>query len=787
MPDEPFLLPICTTKARLARMLSALWLGGALIPIVDNDPDSGANIENENVKENPYDGYVQRYDHIIDVWQALTFINNPEDAYCYAPGIPEEGETCVDYAPSDGFISYAPNNPFLTPLLVPEGYLLPPWYNNPLIPLPGVLSTDAMVNFLSFPILANLGDLVAEGLPRFHFAFTGSGEVEVELVRIPQGGLALITVDGGGVGMFREVVDCSTVNLGNTLSLAGIFDIVIDGEGVETTTVEIRIADPGDHFVDVTFLPNIGTDILIGSGGGLRRISFCGDATPGEVIVPQFRFTMACGLESSNDGAIWTPVPGWETFAEACFTGATGATGATGLTGLTGATGATGAAGHGTYIRETTTGLMQSDVATFSPETLIYAYYRADATRRATAFLAQDNAARVVLYNAAAVQKLALGIVGAQNELDTRESLLLLRFGAGALNTRQMYFNTDGTIQIVNSALAAVAKFSVYMDRSTEHGVSFQGRTGLGDAFSVVDILSNNQSGAAGAQGLALKIRGVNDANYTLNAGIFSITRFGDMIHGHDRLTRQIGTGVTPKVTRDAMLESSQLVNESGANYQSQINFSPFQNGVATSPALRLQASTGGAPMIGFLGQPALVKQPLSGDAAGNALLFNLVAVLASYGLVDVTGVTLGVDCCAELESCKVYDFTVAQFNSDWNYIDANWLEGFGVGPDAVTGNLDLNITTTPDMVVTSIRISGTKTGVDGFDIHVYSNENTDIFTHGHSASTPWFDAISNFPNNSMSTLFVNITCDPDSPVAITEIEIRYETAGGAPSGGEVC
>lgn len=48
----------------------------------------------------------------------------------------------------------------------------------------------------------------------------------------------------------------------------------------------------------------------------------------------QFQFTDTCGLQYSVDGGVtWIDVPGWDTFASTCFTGATGATGATGPTG----------------------------------------------------------------------------------------------------------------------------------------------------------------------------------------------------------------------------------------------------------------------------------------------------------------------------------------------------------------------------------------------------------------------------------------------------------------------
>lgn len=222
-----------------------------------------------------------------------------------------EGSACEEFQPNVGWITYAPNDPFQTPDYLPPGYIVPPWYNNPTIPLPGVLPGDAMVNFASLPIFADLPELLAAGLPRFRVNFQGSGEVEIELIRIPQGGLAYITVDGDP--LTGQIVDLDQFDVGDIASLETIFKLVLDGaQIVQTEVLEIKVATAGSHFIDISFLPNIGSDVVVGFGGGLRRVSLCGSATPAEVNVPQFQLN-GCNLE-------WRPnaAHAWVVLGDVC-------------------------------------------------------------------------------------------------------------------------------------------------------------------------------------------------------------------------------------------------------------------------------------------------------------------------------------------------------------------------------------------------------------------------------------------------------------------------------------
>jgi hypothetical protein len=123
------------------------------------------------------------YLHWASRWQSDTPLTEAQKrqirqwaAQAEAELFPEcESHQCNDILPNDALvITYEPNDPFQTPDYTPPVYLLPPWYTNPLIPIPSVLPTDAMVNFLGLPqgyTWEFLLDLLTEGLPRFRVTF----------------------------------------------------------------------------------------------------------------------------------------------------------------------------------------------------------------------------------------------------------------------------------------------------------------------------------------------------------------------------------------------------------------------------------------------------------------------------------------------------------------------------------------------------------------------------------------------------------------------------------------
>lgn len=271
LPAGNFLLPVCTTKERLTALLTALdefqpYLGQA-------DP--------------------QRKDltHLIDVMEALHHID--ECVVCGEVAMPDDCAGCTEYAPDQRLIEWQPNDPFRTPNLVPTGYHLPPWSVNDA----GVVKTDLLD--LPTDFLDILLSLDFAGFPRFKVRFSGAGKVQLHLEQIPLGGLALITVDGNPLS--TEIVDLSSLDL---LALADFLTVLetltnddIEGGLHALRIVEINLSEPGDHYIDVTLLPKISSDNILGFGGGFRKVALCGQAITGELppeTAPQLRQTVTC-------------------------------------------------------------------------------------------------------------------------------------------------------------------------------------------------------------------------------------------------------------------------------------------------------------------------------------------------------------------------------------------------------------------------------------------------------------------------------------------------------------
>lgn len=202
---------------------------------------------------------------------------------------PEEQARCTWYPAGAGFITYAPQNPYNQPDYVPAGYPAPPFY----VAGGGVLSPflpgDVLTDLSRFPVYANLIDAVAEGLPRLRIHVTSvrpDAVVELHLLTHPQGGYALITYDDDP--LTNSFVDLNSVGLLSLGNLGDLFSLILDGGLVTESIVEVKLPTVGNHHVDVTFLPNVGIDILVGFGGGIRGVELCGAIPQEGVFMPIF-------------------------------------------------------------------------------------------------------------------------------------------------------------------------------------------------------------------------------------------------------------------------------------------------------------------------------------------------------------------------------------------------------------------------------------------------------------------------------------------------------------------
>lgn len=220
---------------------------------------------------------------------------------------PEPGEKLV-FGPDASLITYAPQDPYTAASIVPAGYVFPPLYviEPETLPFPGVQTGDVLTDLSKLPT-AWPPLLPPGGYPRFrvnfHVTGPGPGEVELHLVKIPTAGLALVTLDGDPAT--ADFIDLSTADLLDLTDLGALLGTALDGDLVRTHIQELHVAEVGDHFIDVTFLPKIGTSSLIGFGGGLRQVVLGGTAGAGEMPAPQFRLTGTMLEWRPHEAHVW--------------------------------------------------------------------------------------------------------------------------------------------------------------------------------------------------------------------------------------------------------------------------------------------------------------------------------------------------------------------------------------------------------------------------------------------------------------------------------------------------
>lgn len=232
LPTGEFLLPVCTTRERVLKLLTALTAYRNL----SEDDD---------------------LDFEIDVLRALHWVEDPTQAEC----VNFQEDQCYEYENSASFIEYAPNDPYNTPDLVPEGYILPPWWVVTGINLIGAEVGDVVTDLARLPILPSLPPY--DRFPRFRIRFTGERRIQIYFVNVIAGGLGLIQVDG-------DILSIETIDLDKDLTS-------VPPENVSLLIWEKHITGEGDHFVDVTMIPIIDDSAtVIRFGGGLRKIVLCG-------------------------------------------------------------------------------------------------------------------------------------------------------------------------------------------------------------------------------------------------------------------------------------------------------------------------------------------------------------------------------------------------------------------------------------------------------------------------------------------------------------------------------
>lgn len=213
---------------------------------------------------------------------------------------------CQEYPMSDEIFTWAPQNPYTEPDLVPDGYRFPPWFVAPdSTIIPGIKAGDIVTDLLHAPY-----NPLANGFPRFRVAVKGAGTVEVKFVRFPTASIALWTIDGS-IGSARWT------DLHASLEAAiGSFD--------PEMVIPIEIIGMGDHVVDISIIASISEDPpFVHFGGGIRAVSLCGfveKQEPHITLIDESEYEMAlCEQLRLQDGKLqalccgeWTDIPGQE-------------------------------------------------------------------------------------------------------------------------------------------------------------------------------------------------------------------------------------------------------------------------------------------------------------------------------------------------------------------------------------------------------------------------------------------------------------------------------------------
>lgn len=232
----------------------------------------------------------------------------------------EENGGCIELLPDSGYIEFYPSNPFTQPEYVPFPYQNHPFHIGDHPIMTGLDPTDVIAPYTSIiPSITDIpglvGELVTWGFsqvddlddwlnlsvdstknlfPRFKFRFTGKGEVELHLLKIPVGGMAYILLDGQLPGKFLPMSSLDPLDFDSWKSLLSTIGLgFLTGNLFQEQIYEVKVETEGDHVIDVIFIPGVDyvpPDISIGWGAGLRKITLCGgEMQPIVNFTPEFR------------------------------------------------------------------------------------------------------------------------------------------------------------------------------------------------------------------------------------------------------------------------------------------------------------------------------------------------------------------------------------------------------------------------------------------------------------------------------------------------------------------
>lgn len=185
---------------------------------------------------------------------------------------------CTDISGGSGNVTYYPQNPYTQPDFIPSGgYVKPPFYvvrGNELGTFLGLQVGDVILDFFSMPAFGWGVDFT---VPSIRYEFYGKGELEAHLLKMPQGGLCVITIDDNLLG--SKIVDMVSVGI---LEIQDYIDSILavfpafttDGIYAETI-LEFQFEEEKQHSIELRFFPKVEEDVILGFGGGFRKFTWC--------------------------------------------------------------------------------------------------------------------------------------------------------------------------------------------------------------------------------------------------------------------------------------------------------------------------------------------------------------------------------------------------------------------------------------------------------------------------------------------------------------------------------
>lgn len=153
------------------------------------------------------------------------------------------------------------------------------YYPNDIFVFPKDLPNRAFAGWGEF-----IDDLTEFWFPYLQFQFTGSGEIDIELLNFPLGGSVFIIPDteltfDGILSTLRDIIDNDGAMPASWISTD--LDRGIPFDNASTQGQNVIFSEEGDHVLTLVFVPRIVplNAPFVFPFGGFRRIEVCGDIT----------------------------------------------------------------------------------------------------------------------------------------------------------------------------------------------------------------------------------------------------------------------------------------------------------------------------------------------------------------------------------------------------------------------------------------------------------------------------------------------------------------------------